>query len=108
MKIYVCYGTWTAGAALYAHPCGEAHKALVEAGYRPEVVLSYGFGLLPGAINGLTRGRREVKELTGNYWVPVLVTDDDTVIQGSQKITAWAQANPPGSAGDGAPAAAAG
>jgi hypothetical protein len=26
--------------------------------------------------------------------VPVLVTDDDTVIQGSKKIIAWAQAHP--------------
>ena len=41
-----------------------------------------------------TKGRREVKKLTGNYWVPVLVTDDDTVIQGSDKIIAWAKANP--------------
>jgi hypothetical protein len=99
MKIYVCYGTWTAGKALHPHPCGEAHKALGEAGYEPEVVLSYGLGVLPGAINGLTRGRREVKELTGNYWVPALVTDDDEVIQGSQKIIDWARAHPAGESG---------
>jgi hypothetical protein len=30
----------------------------------------------------------------GNYWVPVLVTDDDTVVQGSKKIISWAQAHP--------------
>jgi hypothetical protein len=94
MKLYVCYGTWTAGKPVHAHPCGEAHKAVVEAGYDPEVVRSYGLGLLPGAVNDLTSGRREVKDLTGNYWVPVLVTDDDTVIQGSKKIIAWAQASP--------------
>lgn len=102
MKIYVCYGTWTAGKQLHAHPCGEAHKALVDAGHEPEVILSYGLGLLPGAINGLTRGRREVKELTGNYWVPLLVTDDDEVIQGSRKIIAWAQAHPGGVSADAA------
>jgi Glutathione S-transferase, N-terminal domain len=94
MKIYVCYGTWTAGAPVHRHPCGEAHKALVDGGHRPEVIRSYGLGPLPAAVNGLTRGRREVKELTGNYWVPVLVTDDGTVIQGSKKIIAWARANP--------------
>jgi hypothetical protein len=94
MKLYVCYGTWTAGKPVHAHPCGEAHKAVAQAGYHPEVVRSYGLGLLPGAVNDLTSGRREVKEMTGNYWVPVLVTDDDTVIQGSKKIIAWAQANP--------------
>jgi hypothetical protein len=94
MKLYVCWGTWTAGKALHAHPCGEARKTLAEAGHRPEVIRSYGLGLLPGAVNDLTRGRREAKELTGNYWVPVLVLDEGTVVQGSRKIVAWAQANP--------------
>ena len=94
MKLYVCWGTWTAGKPLHAHPCGEAHEALADGGHRPEVIRSYGLGLMPGAINDLTRGRREAKELTGNYWVPVLVLDDGTVIQGSEQIIAWAQANP--------------
>jgi hypothetical protein len=94
VKLYVCYGTWTAGKPLHAHPCGEAHKAVVDAGHKPDVIRSYGLGLLPGAINDLTQGRREVKELTGNYWVPVLVLDDGTVIQGSKKVIAWARANP--------------
>ena len=94
MKIYVCYGTWTLGAPLHRHPCGEAHKALKRAGYEPEVVISYGLGPLPSAINDMTRGRREVKELTGNYWVPAMVADDGTVVQGSERIIAWAAANP--------------
>jgi hypothetical protein len=93
MKLYVCYGTWTAGKPVHAHRCGEAHKALAEAGYEPEVVRSFGLGPLPGLLNDPTP-RREVKALTGNYWVPVLVADDDTVIQGSKKIIAWAQAHP--------------
>ena len=41
-----------------------------------------------------TRGRREVKELTGNRWVPALVLDDGTVIDGSRAIVGWARANP--------------
>ena len=94
MKLYVCYGTWTAGKPLHAHPCGEANKALLEAGHRPEVTHSYGLGYLPGAVNDLTAGRRAVKAMTGNYWVPVLVLDDGTVIQGSKRIIAWARANP--------------
>ena len=49
--------------------------------------------MLPGIFNQ-TPGRREVKRLTGNSWVPVLVTDDGTVVQGSDKIKDWAQANP--------------
>ena len=54
---------------------------------------SYGWGLLPDALNN-TRGRREVREMTGNNWVPLLVTDDGEKIQGSDKIVAWAEAHP--------------
>jgi Glutathione S-transferase, N-terminal domain len=92
MKLYVCYGTWTAGAAVHKHPCGEAHRALVAAGHAPRVIRSYGLGPLPGLVNDRTP-RREVKELTGNYWVPVLVTDDGEVVQGSGEIIAWAEAH---------------
>ena len=94
MKLYVCYGTWTTGAPVHKHPCGEARKALVRAGYRPEVIRSYGLGPLPSVVNDLTSGRREVKRLTGNYWVPVLVLDDGTAIQGSKQIADWAAQNP--------------
>lgn len=93
MKIYVCYGTWKAAPRPGGHPCGKAYHALVDAGYTPEVVKSYGLGMLPDAFNR-TAGRMEVKRLTGNTWVPVLVTDDDEVVQGSDKIVAWAQAHP--------------
>ena len=106
MKLYVCYGTWTAGAPLHRHPCGEAHKALTRAGHSPEVVLCYGLGLLPDALN-FTPGRRKVKELTGNCWVPVLVLDDETVIQGSRKIIDWAGANRAGASTAAGEAAAA-
>jgi glutathione S-transferase len=68
---------------------------LKDVGYEPEVTLTYGLGLLPGVLNDLSPGRREVKRLTGNHWVPVLVLDDGEVIQGSRKIADWATANPP-------------
>ena len=103
MKLYVCYGTWTVGRPVHPHPCGEAYEALRKAGHRPEVVRSYGLGLLPGVVNDLTSGRREVKELTGNYWVPVLVADDGTVVQGSGRIVDWARAHPALSAAAPAP-----
>jgi hypothetical protein len=93
MKLYVCWGTFTVAPRPGGHPCGNAYHALRDAGHDPEVVRSYGLGLLPGFLNQ-TRGRREVKELTGSYWVPVLVTDDETAIQGSDKIIEWARANP--------------
>jgi hypothetical protein len=93
MKLYVCYGTWKPAPRPGGHPCGTAYHALKDAGYDPEVKRAYGLGALPEAFNA-TSGRREVKRLTGNIWVPALVTDDGTVIQGSREIAAWAQANP--------------
>jgi hypothetical protein len=93
MKLYVCYGTWRRAPRPGGHPCGNAYHSLKEAGYEPEVVRTYGSGLLPDVLNG-TPGRREVKRLAGNTWVPVLVTDEGTVIQDSHKIMAWARENP--------------
>ena len=101
MKLYVCYGTFTKTPRPGGHPCGNAHEALRDAGHRPEVIKSYGLAILPGLFNQ-TRGRKEVKELTGKYTVPVLVTDDGEVIGESKDIVAWAQAHPAGAA---APAA---
>ncbi len=93
MKLYVCYGTWKPAPRPGGHPCGNAYGALTSAGYEPQVIRSYGLGPLPGLFNW-TPGRREVKRLTGSHWVPVLVTDDGTVVQGSRKIIEWARANP--------------
>jgi hypothetical protein len=74
------------------HPCRNAHNALVDAGYEPEVVRSYGWGALPSALN-FTGGRRAARKLSGDKWLPVLVTDDDEVVSGSQAIVEWAAAN---------------
>ncbi len=93
MKLFVCYGTWKPAPRPGGHPCGTAYHALIDAGHDPQVIRSYGLGSLPAIFN-LTSGRREVKRLTGNYWVPVMVIDDGTVIQGSGRIKAWAKANP--------------
>jgi hypothetical protein len=105
VKLYVCYGTWKPAPRPGGHPCGQAYHALRDAGYDPEVKKAYGLGVLPGAVNELTSGRREVKQLTGNHWVPALVADDGTVIQGSREIIEWANANPAGAAADRASAA---
>jgi hypothetical protein len=101
MKLYVCYGTWKPAPRPGGHPCGTAYHALKDAGHNPEVKLTYGLGILPGFMNNLTSGRREVKKLTGNYWVPALVLDDGKVIQGSREIASWARSNPAGSSGGG-------
>jgi hypothetical protein len=97
MKLYVCWGTWKPAPRPGGHPCGQAYHALKEAGHDPEVVKSYGLGILPDAVNR-TSGRQEVKELTGKTWVPVLVTDQGEVVSDSKNIIEWAKTNPPDSA----------
>ena len=92
MKLYICYGTFRSPRP-GGHPCGNAYRALREAGHDPELVKSYGLGIFPDALNK-TAGRQEVKRLTGNSWVPVLVTDDGEVVQDSKKIVEWAERNP--------------
>jgi hypothetical protein len=94
MKLYVCYGLFKSPRP-GGHPCRNAHEALREAGYHPQVVKSYGLGILPKAFN-LTKGRQEVERFTGNRMVPTLVLDDGKVIDGSHEIVAWAAANPAG------------
>jgi hypothetical protein len=64
---------------------------LVEAGYDPEVKRVYGWGLLPSFMNPT---RKPVRELTGDDWVPVLVTDTGEVVKGSKAIAAWAHLHP--------------
>ena len=98
MQLYVCWGTWKGATPIPfrrtdRHPCGVAHEALTEAGYEPEVIRCFGWEALPGVFN-LTPGRRRVKQLTGQVEVPVLVTDDEQVVAGSQEIAAWARAHP--------------
>ena len=89
MKLYVCYGTFQV-PLMRSHPCRNAYVALQEAGYEPEVEKVYGLGPLPD----ITKGRREVKRLSGTSWVPLLVTDDGEIVSDSEKIIAWAQAHP--------------
>ena len=92
MKLYVCYGTFPVAWRPGGHPCRNAHNALVAAGHDPEVVRTYGLGPLPDALNGPRRA--EVRKLTGKNWVPVLVLDDGTVIDGSKAIVEWAEGHP--------------
>jgi hypothetical protein len=99
LKLYVCYGTFRSPRP-GGHPCGNAYRALVAAGHEPEVVKTYGWGALPDALN--TGRSKEVKKLSGSTWVPVLVTDDDSVISGSKEIAAWAQEHPVRAAAPGA------
>jgi hypothetical protein len=90
MKLYVCWGTFQTPRP-GGHPCGNARDELVEAGWDPEVKKVYGWGMLPSFMNPR---RKVVRDLTGDDWVPVLVTDDDEVVKGSKAIADWARTHP--------------
>lgn len=104
MKLYVCWGTfWTPRPG--GHPCRNAHEALLEAGYDPEVVKVQGLGIGPQALHVKTSGREHVEELSGSPTVPVLATDGGEVISDSGRIRDWARDHP--AKPDPAPAASA-
>jgi len=92
VKLYICWTTLQTPRPPHGHPCHNAHAALRDAGYDPEVIKTHGLGI--GPIKLMTDGRREVRELTGSPVVPVLVTDDGEVIRESQRIVEWAKAHP--------------
>ena len=93
MKLYICYGLFKSPRP-GGHPCRNAHEALKAAGHDPQLVKSYGLGLLPDMPFNQTSGRKRAKELTGSSVVPVLELDDGTAIGGSQEIARWAREHP--------------
>jgi Glutathione S-transferase, N-terminal domain len=93
MKLYVCWGTFQT-LRPGGHPCANAHKALTDAGYDPEVIKVRGLGIGPGFIHWTTEGRKQVEEISGQKVVPVLVTDTGEVVNESKRIVAWAEENP--------------
>ena len=90
MKLFVCWGTFRSPRP-GGHPCRNAHEALTEAGWNPDVEKAYGLGILGSTLNPT---RSEVRKVSGQNMVPVLVTDDGEVIVGSDKIAKWARDNP--------------
>ncbi len=93
MKLYVSLGTFPAPRP-GGHPCSNAYNALREAGHDPQAVKSCGATLLPNAIANRSSGREAARRLTGKSTVPVLELDDGTAIGESERIVAWARANP--------------
>ncbi|HEX3173995.1 MAG TPA: glutathione S-transferase N-terminal domain-containing protein [Solirubrobacterales bacterium] len=92
MKLYVCWGTHP--EPFHTHPCRRAHRALLAAGYEPEVIKVRGLGVGPRFLQWTTEGRREVERVSGQKTVPVLVTDDGDVVVESSPIVEWAEVNP--------------
>src|SRR6201995_6044723 len=93
MKLYVCYGTWKPAPRPGGHPCGRAYHARQDAGHSPEVIKSYGLGVLPDALNQ-TPGRKEVQRLTGTQWGPAGGTDVGSGVKGRSEFEACSPANP--------------
>jgi hypothetical protein len=89
VKLHVCYGTFPTPRP-GGHPCRNAYQALKDAGHDPEVKRVYGAAF--GPLKEMP-GRKRVREMTGQSWVPVLELED-TTIAGSDRIVEWAQANP--------------
>lgn len=77
------------------HACKRAQRALRAAGHDfDKVVFDKGrpFGLF-------TKGRRPaLKAMSGQEQLPVLRLPDDTTVNGSKDIIAWASANSPAAA----------
>lgn len=76
------------------HPCGVAAKALDEAGYSYEIKEVRGQLSMPWTWLSRRRDRAEVRSLSGQNGVPVLVLADGSVIAGSSRIARWAKEHP--------------
>ncbi len=87
MKLYIC---WSTNGGDH-HDCHKVHRALTDAGHKPEIIKARGQEHLPKFLQG--KARREVFAMTGSYFVPVLVLDEGTAINTPAVAVAWAEAH---------------
>jgi hypothetical protein len=85
MKLYIC---WSTNGGDH-HDCHKVHRAVTDAGHKPEIIKARGQEHLPNFLQG--KVRREVFAMTGSYFVPVLVLDDGTAINTPAAAVAWAE-----------------
>jgi glutaredoxin len=86
MDLYLCFAKGAGGAL---HPCAVAKNALDDAGLPYELKTVGGLKNIPFTTSG---GKRdEIKRLSGQERVPILVLDDGSVITGSKQIKTWAK-----------------
>lgn len=97
MILYVCPNGTSFGSlpGPLAHPCGRAAKALDDAGHSYERKQVKGGALMLWTLPSRHRDRAEIRELSGQNAVPILVLDDGTVISGTGTIVSWARENSP-------------
>ena len=92
MILYTC--AQEKNHASLRHACARAAKALDDAGYEYEIRVLPGYRLVPWTWGQRRKGREEVRELTGQVNVPVLLLDEGKAITGSGTIAEWATAHP--------------
>jgi glutathione S-transferase len=92
MVLYTCGAKKAAGRL--GHPCGRAARALDQAGYKYELRVVGSYRLAPWTWGRREEDRAEVRRLSGQNLVPILVMDDGEVISGSGQIARWAQEHP--------------
>jgi glutaredoxin len=89
LRLYVCH---IDEGGPPPHACKRAQRALRSAGHEFEKVV-FGRGRPFGLF---TKGRRpELKGLSGQEQLPVLLLPDGSTVNGSGNIIAWAKANAP-------------
>jgi glutathione S-transferase-like protein len=91
LTLYVCH---IDDGGPKPHACRRAQRELRSAGHDFEKVI-----FARGRLFGLfTKGRRpELKALSGQEKLPVLRLPDETIVNGSANIIAWARTNVPAS-----------
>ena len=89
MTLYVCH---IDEGGPRPHACRRAQNALRAAGHDFEKIV-FGRGKLFGLFT--TGTRPELKAISGQEQLPVLRLPDDTTVNGSANIIAWAHANTP-------------
>jgi glutaredoxin len=92
MILYTCAQQDKHGSI--GHPCGRAADALHEAGYEYEIRELPGYRLMPWTWGQRRQDRDEVKELTGQVNLPVLLLDEGKAVYPSGEIVKWAKAHP--------------
>jgi glutaredoxin len=83
------------GPGPLAHPCWKAAKALDNGGHSYETKQVKGGIVKPWTWASRSRDRAEIKQLSGQTSVPILVLDDGNVVTGSGAIVRWAQGHAP-------------
>ena len=92
MLLYVCRS-----GSSFMHPCRDAGEALRNADYTFETRQVTGGIAQPWTWPSRAKDRAEIKRLSGQRRVPILVLDGGEVITGGSNIIEWTPANPPSS-----------